>query len=106
MKFKQIPEEDKAGLYLTVIIHLAAVAGAGDVRVHRLPDALAFLEFRELLAEEIPVDGVGVVEVVGSFLLVGEVAGVFVVGILRDYHHLLVLEFLGDGLDHRGLAGT
>ena len=25
MKFKQIPEEDKAGLYLTVIIHLAAV---------------------------------------------------------------------------------
>ena len=25
MKFKQIPEEDKAGLYLTVIIHLTAV---------------------------------------------------------------------------------
>ena len=65
---------------------------------------LSRLEISELLAEELPVDGVRVVEVVMALLLVGEVAGILVIGVLRDDDDFLALQVFRDGLDHCGLA--
>ena len=61
-------------------------------------------KFSELLAEQFPVDRVRVIEIVVAFLLVGEVAGVLVVGVLGDDDHPLRIQLAGNGLDDRGLA--
>ena len=75
------------------------------IGIDGLLDGLAALEVAELVTQQIPLDGVGMVEVVDAFLLVGEVAGILVVGILGNHHHLLAFEFVGDGLYYRCFAG-
>ena len=77
---------------------------AGYIGIDRLVDGLAGLELRQLLAEEVPVYGVGMVEVVVALLFVSQVAGVLVVGVLRNDDDFLALDVFRDGLDHRGLA--
>ena len=64
---------------------------------------LALFELGELLAEQFPVDSVRMVEVLVTLLLVREVAGVFVVGVLGDDHHFFFQTVL-DGLHHRGFS--
>jgi len=63
------------------------------------------LEIAQLLTEQVPVDGIGVVEIVRPFLLVREVAGVLVVGVLGDDHDLL-FELARDRVDYGGFSGT
>ena len=75
------------------------------IGIDGLLDGLAALEVAELVTQQIPLDGVGMVEVVDAFLLVGEVAGILVVGILGNNHHLLAFELVGDGLYYRCFAG-
>ena len=67
---------------------------------------LTVLELSELAAEQLPVNGVRMVEIVISLLLVGEVAGVLVVRVLRDDAHPFLLELFDDGLDNRCFAAA
>ena len=67
--------------------------GAGDVGVYRLLYGLSGLELTDLLAHELPVNCVRVVEVDILAFLRRYVTGILVIGILGDYHHFPVKLF-------------
>ena len=78
-------------------------AGAGDVGIYWLLYGLACFEVAELLAEEIPVQCIGMVEIDVLSLFNGDVAAVFVVGVL-GYHCNLLVEAVLYGLHDRCLS--
>ena len=69
-------------------------------------DGLATLELGELLAEKLPVNRFRMVEVVVAFLFVRRIREVFIIGILRDDDHPLILKSFLDGADDRRLTGA
>ena len=58
-----------------------------------------------MLAEQIEIYRVGMVEIVVALFLVGAVAEILVVCILRNYHDIF-LQLLSDGPDYCSLSGT
>ena len=80
--------------------------GAGQVGVGGLFDALALFQQGEVLGQERPLEGVGVVEVDELPLLQGDVAVVLVVGVLGEQHHFPCGQAFYDFPHDGGLART
>ena len=79
--------------------------GAGDVGIDRLLHASPVSKLLDMLAEQIEIYRVGMVEIVVALFLVGAVAEILVVCILRNYHDIF-LQLLSDGPDYCSLSGT
>ena len=82
--------------------------GAGDVRIDGLLDRLAFFEHSDMLGEQRPVEGIGMVEIDVLTLLDRHITAVFVVRILRDDNHFAFWETFDKLSDYRSFtrAGT
>ena len=77
--------------------------GAGDVGIDRLFHASPVSKLFDMLAEQIEIYRVRMVEIVVTLFLVGAVAEVFVICILWDHYYILIQLFC-DGLDYSRLA--
>ena len=77
-----------------------------DVGVGGLLDGMSRAQRIDLFDQEIPVEGVGVVEIDLAALLHGDAGVVVVIGVLRDNGHLGAGQGFYDFADNGGLAGT
>ena len=82
------------------------LAVALQVRVRRLLDGAALAQIVNLLYEQFPVEGVGMVEVDGTALLFGHVRRVVIVRVERHYSHVVRRQCLYYLFHYRCLAGT
>ena len=84
------------------------LARARDVRINRLLDRLTLFEHLDMLAEQRPVKGIGVVEIDILPFLYRHIATVLVVRILRNNYHFAFRKTLDQFLDYRCFtrAGT
>ena len=79
--------------------------GTCDVGIDRLLHTPALSELVDMLAEQLEIYRVRVVEIVVTFLLLSAVAEILLVCILRNHYHIL-LQLLSDCLHYSCFAGT
>lgn len=80
------------------------LAAAGQVTVDRLLHRLAGLELGDVLCEQLPIKGIGVVKVDVLTLLCRHVTAVLVVRVLRNNHYFILWHTLNEFSDHRCFA--
>ena len=91
---------------LRLYVYGLLLAVALQVRVRRLLDGAALAQLVNLLYEQFPVEGVGMVEVDGTALLFGHVRRVVIVRVERHYSHVVRRQCLNNLFHYRCLAGT
>ena len=77
------------------------LARARDIRINRLLDRLTLFEHLDMLAEQRPVKGIGVVEIDILPFLYRHIATVLVVGVLRNNYHFAFRKTFDEFLDYR-----
>ena len=79
-------------------------AVALDIGIGGLLYGMSRLELSDVLTQQLPVEGVGMVEIDGMALLFGHVTGIVIIRVERNHGHIMRRQSLGYLFHYGGLA--